>query len=183
MYMTIFFSTLVVAAIALPAPQTEPSPDSQGWKPAPNSVVTCDTTSDKIVSFYVGPQQEQVLGDACGEMMPPCASGNGDACPAVMDWELEGPATSTQSANVESAENGNKMSGWAVQFNVTPPPKIASTPVMWQYEECKGYFRRIVEKQLPEGCHNSMGSGIGSIKVGGDGSLKDAVFEIKIVKK
>jgi hypothetical protein len=33
----------------------------------------------------------------------------------------------------------------------------------------------------PEGCHGSKGSGIGSMVVGGDSSLKGTVFEVSIV--
>lgn len=88
------------------------------WQPAEGSQTTCDKTSDKIIGFYVGPQIESVLTNACAAMMPPCAYpdrvASDVACTQVIDWQLDGPKTSTQSANVETLE-GNKISGWNVK--------------------------------------------------------------------
>jgi hypothetical protein len=39
----------------------------------------------------------------------------------------------------------------------------------------------MLEKSEPEGCHNSIGFGIGNITVGGESSLKGTVFEVTIV--
>jgi hypothetical protein len=65
---------------------------------------------------------ESVLTDACAAMMPPCAYpdrlADGTVCAQVMDWRLDGPRNSTQSANVETAE-GNKISGWDVKRKCT----------------------------------------------------------------
>lgn len=61
---------------------------------------------------------ESVLTDACAAMMPPCAYPDrlpkDTVCAQVVDWRLDGPKDSTQSANVETAE-GNKISGWDVK--------------------------------------------------------------------
>lgn len=88
------------------------------WQPAEGTTTTCDEASDKIIGFYVGPQMESVLTDACVAMMPPCAHPERVAkdvvCAQVIDWRLDGPKSSKQSANIETAE-GNKISGWDVQ--------------------------------------------------------------------
>ena len=61
---------------------------------------------------------ESVLADACAAMMPPCAYSDRLAddtvCIKTMDWRLDGPENSMQSANIETAE-GNKISGWVVK--------------------------------------------------------------------
>jgi hypothetical protein len=115
MYLVIIFNILFALSSAAPYPQmntTEP------WKPAAGSVTTCDTTSDKIIGFYVGPQLETVLNDACAAMMPPCAYQDrlpqGTVCPRSIYWPLKGAKKSVQSANVETGA-GNKISGWDVQ--------------------------------------------------------------------
>lgn len=61
---------------------------------------------------------ESVLTDACAAMMPRCAYPDRLAddivCAQVIDWKLDGPKNSTQSANIETTE-GNKISGWNVK--------------------------------------------------------------------
>lgn len=61
---------------------------------------------------------ESVLADACAAMMPPCAYpdrlADDNVCAQTMDWQLDGPKDSTQSANIETVE-GNKISGWATK--------------------------------------------------------------------
>ncbi|KAF2475505.1 uncharacterized protein BDR25DRAFT_310863 [Lindgomyces ingoldianus] len=181
MHALTILSALLATAAALPKLTERAS----NWVPAPNSTVTC-TQSDKVISFVVGPQEETVLNDACAEMMPPCAyserlNDTNIACSQTISWELRGPKTSTQNANVEMQENGNKLSGWAVKFSVTPPKTDPPNQIMWSKYDCYGYFAQIVEPMAPQGCHNSMASGIGSIKVGG-GSLAGTIFNIDIVK-
>jgi hypothetical protein len=65
---------------------------------------------------------------------------------------------------------------------VTPAPQSNPAPgVFWTKQECYGYFEHLLMRWEPEGCYTSKGSGIGNVKVGGEGSLKDAVFEVTIV--
>jgi hypothetical protein len=54
---------------------------------------------------------------------------------------------------------------------------------MWTKADCYGYFETIVDKTSPDGCLNSMGSGIGNYTVGGDTALKGTVFDIQIVAR
>lgn len=88
------------------------------WEPAPGSKTTCDKTSDKIIGFYQGPQLEQVLDNACAEMMAPCAYQERLAqdivCVQTVNWQLGESVSSIQDANVENAD-GNKISGWDVK--------------------------------------------------------------------
>lgn len=113
----LFLSTLCASALAAPLTQTIKSRDYSisTWQPASGSKSSCDKTSDKIIGFYVGPQMGDVLTNACAAMMPACAYPDRlpkDAvCAQVVDWRLDGSKSSTQSANVETAE-GNKISGW-----------------------------------------------------------------------
>lgn len=89
----------------------------QNWAPARNSITKCAET-DKVISFFVGPQKESVINDACADMMPPCAYQERHpslVCTPVMNWRLDSAKKSTQNANVEDAATGNKLSGWAVQ--------------------------------------------------------------------
>lgn len=58
-----------------------------------------------------------------------------------------------------------------------------SAGVFWKVEDCYGYFARMLEKSGSEGCHNGVGSGIGSAKVGGDSSLADTEFKVTIVTR
>lgn len=68
--------------------------------------------------------------------------------------------------------------------NVNPAQQPEnSAGVFWTRDDCYGYFAYIVSEQEPVGCHNSMGSGIGSLKVGGSASLKDTVFDMKFVER
>ncbi|KAL1597601.1 hypothetical protein SLS59_007298 [Nothophoma quercina] len=128
---------------------------------------------------------ETVLTNACAAMMPPCAYPDRLAddivCAQVMDWRLDGPKTSTQSANVETAE-GNKISGWDVKLSVTPAAQAkTSAGVFWTAQDCYGYFAYMLENWEPEGCHSQRGFGIGNITVGGDSSLAGTVFKVEIV--
>lgn len=120
MHSIILLGTYCAAAFAAPLTPTFQSRagTNSTWQPAEGTTTSCDKTSDKIIGFYVGPQMETVLTNACSAMMPPCAYPDRLAddivCAQVMDWSLDGPKTSTQSANVETAE-GNKISGWDVK--------------------------------------------------------------------
>ncbi|KAF2786049.1 hypothetical protein K505DRAFT_380514 [Melanomma pulvis-pyrius CBS 109.77] len=118
---TSIFLTLLTPAIAIPLtnPSCLPTNPNPNWLPAANTTVTCDKTSDKIISFYVGPQIETVLNDACAAMMPPCAYQDrvspDTMCIQTIDWKLSDAKSSVQNANVEDAKTANKLSGWAVK--------------------------------------------------------------------
>lgn len=120
MHSFFILGSLFASAFAAPVAQSldSRSTTNSTWQPATGTTTSCDKTTDKIIGFYVGPQMESVLTDACAAMMPPCAYPNRLAddivCAQVIDWHLDGPKTSTQSANVETAE-GNKISGWDVK--------------------------------------------------------------------
>lgn len=200
----LFFSTLFATALAAPLTQTIKSREysTSTWQPAQGSKSSCDKKSDKIIGFYVGPQMEDVLTNACAAMMPSCAYPDRlpkDAvCAQVVDWRLDGPKSSTQSANVETSE-GNKISGWDVKrkfdtrlrgeigtnsntVSVTPAAQPeTSAGVFWTAQDCYGYFSYMLEKWEPEGCHTQQGFGIGNITVGGDSSLAGTVFKVEIV--
>jgi hypothetical protein len=107
----------VFIAISCAAPLT-PTTATDAWTPAKGSITTCNTASDKIIGFLVGPQLDTVLNDACAAMMPPCAYQEhlpkDTACTKSIEWPLKGAKKSTQSANVQSVQ-GNKISGWDVQ--------------------------------------------------------------------
>lgn len=120
MYITLVISTICTVALAAPVihdPENRAGGNST-WQPAGGTTTSCDKTSDKIISFYVGPQMESVLTNACAAMMPPCAHPNRLAddfvCSQSINWRLDGPKDSTQFANVETTE-GNKISGWDVK--------------------------------------------------------------------
>lgn len=125
MYGGLFLSTLCVAALAAPLTQITESRAyvTSTWQPVQGSKSSCDKSSGKIIGFYVGPQMEDVLTNACAAMMPACAYPsrlpNDTVCAQVVDWRLDGPKSSTQSANVETAE-GNKISGWDVKCRLNP---------------------------------------------------------------
>lgn len=120
MYSIILLSLLLSTITAAPVSDTIQirATANSTWHPAEGTKTSCDKTSDKIIGFYVGPQMESVLTDACVAMMPPCAHpgrlADDIVCAQVTDWRLDGPKNSTQSANVETAE-GNKISGWDVK--------------------------------------------------------------------
>ncbi|KAF3031756.1 hypothetical protein E8E11_000782 [Didymella keratinophila] len=183
----LFFSTLCAAALAAPLTQTITSHEysRSTWQPAQGSKSSCDKTSDKIIGFYVGPQMEDVLTNACAAMMPSCAYPdrlpNDTVCAQVVDWRLDGPKTSIQSANVETAE-GNKISGWDVKLSVNPAAQPeTSAGVFWTAQDCYGYFAYMLQKWEPQGCHTQAGFGIGNITVGGESSLAGTVFKVEIV--
>ncbi|UPX20152.1 uncharacterized protein EKO05_0010394 [Ascochyta rabiei] len=183
MYSIIILGTWCAAVFA--APVTQSSDTNSTWQPAEGTKTMCDSTSDKIIGFYVGPQMESVLTEACVAMMPPCAHqdrvANDTMCAQVTDWRLDGPKNSTQSANVETAE-GNKISGWDVKLSVTPATQPeTSAGVFWTSQDCYGYFAYMLEKWEPEGCHTQQGFGVGNITVGGQSSLAGTVFKVEIV--
>jgi hypothetical protein len=113
---SLFFAT------ALAAPVTHTfnvrSTIDTTWQPATGATTLCEKTSDKIIDFNVKPKINPVLTDACASMMPPCAYQDRLAddvvCAQVLDWRLDGPKNSTQSASVKTAE-GNSISGWDVK--------------------------------------------------------------------
>jgi hypothetical protein len=128
MYTTLLLHFLFSSSLAAPLAQRD---EIDTWEPAIGSNPTCDTTSDKIIGFYVGPQLETVVNDACAEMMEPCAYQErlpaGTACTKSIVWPLKDSQKSTQSANVESRD-GNKISGWGVQCkssSICPLPERA----------------------------------------------------------
>lgn len=120
MHISLILTTLCATVFAAPFTQrfVRRSETNPTWQPLEGSKTTCDKTSNKIIGFYVGPQIESVLTNACAAMMPGCAYPDrlpeDKMCTQVIDWQLEGPKTSTQSANVETME-GNKISGWKVK--------------------------------------------------------------------
>lgn len=118
MYTTLILSTL--SAISFAAPLVKRTSDST-WDLAPGSKTTCDTSSDKIIGFYDGPQLETVVNDACAAMMAPCAYQErlpaGTICAQVTTWPLSDPAKRTQAADVETAD-GN-ISGFELQCKCT----------------------------------------------------------------
>jgi hypothetical protein len=201
MYTTLILSTL--SAISFAAPLVKRT-DGTSFQPAPGSNTACDTSSDKIVGFYDGPQLETVVNDACAAMMAPCAYQErlpaGTVCAQMTTWPLSESVKSAQAADVETA-NGNKIPGYQVQCKllcqehiflcwltflpvaVTPAPQPSdSAGVFWSRDECYGYFSHMLSKQESEGgCHTENGFGIGKITAGGDSSLKDTVFEVTIV--
>jgi hypothetical protein len=123
MFTTLLFGALFATSLAAPLAQTslEPSANST-WTPAPDSKTACDSGSDKIIGFYVGPQLETVLNDACAEMMDPCAYRErlppNTVCVQTVTWPLKGPVKSQQAADVQDL-NGNKLSPWNVQCKST----------------------------------------------------------------
>jgi hypothetical protein len=123
-------TTVVLASIlatALAAPTTLISPlrtreYSSPWQVAPDTKSACDHDTDKVLGLYVGPQVEEVVEDACVAMMPACAYADrlseGTMCTQVVDWQLDGPKTSTQPANVEMI-GGDKAPGWDVKCKLS----------------------------------------------------------------
>lgn len=116
MQIVTILNALFATALAVPLAQPQ-SGASDTWKPSPNTKTTCDKTSDKTIGFYVGPQIEDVLNNACAAMMPACAypnRGHKVFCVQTVDFNLAAPVSNVQKANVESRE-GNKLSGWDVK--------------------------------------------------------------------
>lgn len=142
MYTRLLLATLFASGLAAPFAQNQVARQtSSTWHPANNSVVTCDKESDKIISFVVGPQIETVLNDACAAMLPICAyperAPNGTVCAQVKTWKLDGAKTSTQHANVEKKENGDKLGGWDVQCKFSLP--VSAVLMKWILT-CMIYF-------------------------------------------
>ncbi|KAF2707832.1 hypothetical protein K504DRAFT_470181 [Pleomassaria siparia CBS 279.74] len=159
------------------------------WQSAANSTVTCSTTSDKMIAVAVGPQLSAVLNDACAAMMPICAYQDrvppDTICVQTVDWELDGAKSSVQSVDVEDKGSGENIDGWAAKFSVTPAlQSIAADTagVFWTKADCYGYFAKIVADAEPAGCHSDMGSGAGSVTVGGTSSLAGTVFSVEIIE-
>ncbi|KAH7383817.1 hypothetical protein BKA66DRAFT_462846 [Pyrenochaeta sp. MPI-SDFR-AT-0127] len=187
MYITILLSALIATTLAAPRPQKveQTTGKDPAWQPATGTTATCDKDTDKTVGFYVGPQLETVVNDACAAMLPRCAYQDrlpaDTICIQPIDWPLNGPKSSTQSANVET-KDGNKISGWKVKFAVTPGAQPEdSAGVFWTVQDCYGYFAYLLEEWEPKGCHRQEGFGVGSITVGDAVSLKGTVFEVTIV--
>jgi hypothetical protein len=124
MYTTLLLSAVFATSFAAPFAQHEPvqSTDNSTWTPAPDSETACDQNSDKVIGFYIGPQLETVLNDACAAMMDPCAYQERlpehTFCIQTTTWPLKEPVKSVQAANVEDLD-GNKLSGWDVQCKST----------------------------------------------------------------
>jgi hypothetical protein len=148
--MQILFVLGALCAAAFAAPVTHSlehrTETDSSWCPAAGSKSSCDKTTDKIIGFYVGPQLETVLTDACATMMPACAYpdrlANGTMCVQVMDWPLDEPKCSTQSANVETLE-GNKISGWDVKCKYPKNP-VVSAQLLTSYSLCDASCTRKV---------------------------------------
>ncbi|KAH6621883.1 hypothetical protein C7974DRAFT_456645 [Boeremia exigua] len=188
MHSTFVITTLCAVALAAPLSHSSfehRAEPTSSWQPPQGTTTSCDKASDKIIGFYVGPQMESVLTDACAAMMPRCAYPDRLAddivCAQVIDWKLDGPKNSTQSANIETTE-GNKISGWNVKFSVVPAAQPeGSAGVFWTAQDCYESFAYMLQNPAPEGCHTEQGFGVGSITVGGDSSLAGTVFKTEIV--
>jgi hypothetical protein len=124
MFTSFIISALIATSFAAPFAQlgSVQTSDNSTWTPAPGTETSCDCTSDKIIGFYVGPQLDTVLNDACAAMMDPCAFPERlsahTVCAQIITWPLKGPVDSAQGANVEDLD-GNKLSGWDVQCKST----------------------------------------------------------------
>jgi hypothetical protein len=112
------FSVLIATALAVPLIQRQPpnpvTGESNSWQPASGTATTCDTQSDKLISFSQGVLISTALDNACAAMMPACAypdRAGVEFCKATVDYALDGPKSSTQDVNVVD-ENDNKHSGW-----------------------------------------------------------------------
>lgn len=194
-------ATILGAFVALATAVPHPQQGLSTWSPALGSKTTCNKTSDKMIGFYVGPQLDYVVNNACAAMMPPCAYQDrvpDSFCIQTIDWPLDGVKSSTQDANVEKI-NGDKISGWDVKckyqrpmtafhkaenviVTVTPATSaLSASTLFWRVADCYGYFAYMLVKAEPQGCHNSKGFGIGSI-VAGAGPLAGTKFEVTIVK-
>ncbi|KAH8723464.1 hypothetical protein GQ44DRAFT_728740 [Phaeosphaeriaceae sp. PMI808] len=175
MYTTLLLSAMLAGSFA--------------WDPAPSSKVSCTAASDKIIDFYSGPQLQTSINDACAAMMLPCAFPErlpkGAICVSTIDWLLAGWVKSVQPATIAAQPLGNRISGWALQFSVTPATQPLLSPgAFWTRQDCYGYFSYMLGKWDPDGCHTNKGYGVGNMTVGDDGStLKDSVFEVKFVPK
>lgn len=205
MYTQMLFSAFLATTLAAPLVQRQ-SPKtgaSDSWQPAPDTITTCDTDSDKSLSFTADPKLETILNDACAAMMPGCAYpdriATGTLCTATVDYPLNGHKNSTRDANAVGSD-GNRITDYAVRckkllsnsqlpnvlikviVDVTPASQPEdSAGVFWKVEDCYGYFARMLQKEGKEGCHNSVGSGSGNVTVGGDSSLAGTVFKVSIV--
>ncbi|ORX94147.1 hypothetical protein BCR34DRAFT_446184, partial [Clohesyomyces aquaticus] len=153
------------------------------WRAAAGSTVICSADPIFAMSWEQGPPLSIVLDKACAAMMPPCAYpenlSNDTVCAQVLEWELKGPVTSTQHANV--LQNHEKSSKWNIKFTVTPHPADLSTVVNWSRADCLGYFSQFAVNETEKGgCHDTTGSHFGNITVGGSASLKGTVFDVSV---
>jgi hypothetical protein len=198
MYTSLLLSALCAASLAAPLAQTS---DPTNWTPADGSVAQCDKTSDKNIAFFQSSDLDTVITNACAAMMP-CAYPNRPAdmvCAGTIDIPLQGQEASVQPADIQTSE-GNKISGWSAKckfsarnavssrvdvhlVTVTPPENQGPTGVRWRKGDCYGYFEQLLNSGEPQGCHTDGASGVGSITVGGDSSLKGTVFEVEIVEE
>lgn len=114
------FSSFIAVSLATPltSRQVRITGKDEYWQPDVIAKMACDFTSDKLIGFTIGPQLENVVNDACAAMFPPCAYSDRVApdifCIQSIDWKLDRPKTSIQSANVQTRQ-GNKISGWDVK--------------------------------------------------------------------
>ncbi|KAF1935395.1 hypothetical protein EJ02DRAFT_507105 [Clathrospora elynae] len=187
MYISMLLNALIATALAAPIAQQETpqSGKSDAWQPAAGTKTTCDANSDKSISFMVGPQIEDVLNNVCAAMMTGCAYQDrlpsGTICIKSIDWPLDGPKSTTRDVDVLNKDD-SKIFGFNTKFDVTPALQpLDSAGVFWTVEDCYGYFARMLQKSGSEGCHNGIGSGTGSVEVGGNSTLAGTVFKVTIV--
>lgn len=71
-----------------------------------------------------------------------------------------------------------------ISVDVTPAAQSEnSAGVRWRKEDCYGYLAHMLQKSGPEGCHNGVASGVGSVKVGGNSTLTGTEFKVSIVPR
>jgi hypothetical protein len=119
---TLLFATTL--AVPLIQRQNHTTGESNSWQPAPGTASTCDTQSDKLISFTQGVLLSTALDNACSAMMPACAypdRAGTQVCKATVDYALEGPKSSVQDVNVVDAYD-NKHAGWNARCTSSLPP-------------------------------------------------------------
>ncbi|KAF2133879.1 hypothetical protein P153DRAFT_280995, partial [Dothidotthia symphoricarpi CBS 119687] len=138
--------------------------------------ITCNTDSDKIIGFYVGPQLETVLNDACAAMMLPCAYQN--HLPNDTFCRL-GCTIQVSSFLLRSCTRIDRLS----QFSSFERSKMQMSALMACSGQSKtdGYFACLLEIWAPEKCHCEEGFGVVNFSVGGETSLNGTVFDVSIV--
>lgn len=188
MYASVLISAIIATTFALPLEQRQTQKttgQSDSWQAAAGTETTCDSVSEDSINFDQGFVISTVLDDACAAMMPVCAYPDrappDTVCTATVDFKLDGPKSTIQHANVVNA-TGNKIDGYGAKFEVTPAPQGEdSAGVFWTVNDCYGYFNRMLQTPPPDGCQNDVGSGVGSITVGGNSTLAGTVFKVTIV--
>ncbi|KAH9878100.1 hypothetical protein J1614_003317 [Plenodomus biglobosus] len=178
--LNLLLATALASPLALPQSGEDPA-----WEPAPGTTVTCDAKTDKYLGLYIGPQMEDVLNKACAAMMPECAfpQNNPDLfCIATVDFPLDGPKSSVQSALVQGP--GGRLPGWKAKLAVYPPQEPKNEAgVFWQVKDCYGYFAHMLVNWVGKGgCHSNAGFGLGNITAGTGSSLEGTIFEITAVE-